>query len=71
MGRRDAPPQRGGLLTVTRSQSLPDDISDWWYMYTSTTSINNGEPCVQRECAMECVAETVRYGFGIIEKQGL
>ena len=25
--------------------------SDWWY--TSTMLINNGDPCVQRECAAE------------------
>ena len=29
--------------------------SDWWYMYTSTTFINNGDPCVQREYAAETV----------------
>jgi hypothetical protein len=28
---------------------------DWWYMYTSTTFINNGDPCVQREYAAETV----------------
>ena len=29
--------------------------SDWWYMYTSTMLINNGDPYVQRECAAETV----------------
>ena len=29
--------------------------SDWWYMYTSTMLIHNGDPCVQRECAAETV----------------
>ena len=29
--------------------------SDWWYMYTSEVSINDGEPCVQRDCATETV----------------
>jgi hypothetical protein len=29
--------------------------SDWWYMYTSTTFINNGDPCAQREYAAETV----------------
>jgi hypothetical protein len=37
--------------------------SDWWYMYTSTTFINNGDPCVQREYAAETVYPCVQREY--------
>ena len=53
--RRDAA-ARGGLRcdeVSVPALACSHGNSDWWYMYTSTMLIHNGDPCVQRECAAE------------------
>ena len=57
-GRRDAAASRRLRALRCDEVSVPalecsNGNSDWWYMYTSTMLINNGDPCVQRECAAE------------------
>jgi hypothetical protein len=54
----DGTPPHDNAAAYGDEVSVPDlecsnGNSDWWYMYTSTMLINNGDPCVQRECAAE------------------
>ena len=55
-GRRRDAAARGGLRcdeVSVPALACSHGNSDWWYMYTSTMLIHNGDPCVQRECAAE------------------
>ena len=58
-GRRDAAARRNaaayGDEVSDPALECSNGNSDWWYMHTSTTFINNGDPCAQREYAAETV----------------